>query len=370
HQRPRLLARHRPQGGQALAMTGEADRHHRARGHRGVQSRQLVHRAVEVGAVVPARAQHDLGVHRDAGLGEALHHGQELAAHPGLAEQGVAQVGIGGVHRDVQRREALRLDALELGLLQIGQGDVVAVQERETEVVVLDVEALAQSLRQLVDEAEDALVGAGRDLGRLRGLELEAERGAAPLEPRPVRPALPLHRELESLLAGVEVEVDDVAERSPVDGEDAVAGAQARPRGGGARRDRGHHHALRPRRFRGPSRHDQSGSPTEWCVSSSRRPIAMYCMPEVMVKPAVTQARSVVTNGGTSWKYTEAIAASTVTIWNTVDILPTQVGAGCTVPPATWITSTPMLSTTSRLTTTAVIQNGITLSQVRVTNPE
>jgi len=64
------------------------------------------------------------------------------------------------------------------------------------------------------------------------------------------------------------------------------------------------------------------------------------------------------------------MAASTVSIWNTVDVLPIQVGAGCTVPPATWMTSTPMLSTTSRLTTTAVIQNGITLSQVSVTKPE
>ena len=52
------------------------------------------------------------------------------------------------------------------------------------------------------------------------------------------------------------------------------------------------------------------------------------------------------------------MAASTVAIWNTVESLPSQDGAGCTVPPATWMTRTPTLSTRSRLTTTAAIQNG------------
>ena len=89
----------------------------------------------------------------------------------------------------------------------------------------------------------------------------------------------------------------------------------------------------------------------------------MYCSPEVIVKPAVTQASEL---GHERWDELEVgrqpWRRARVAIWNTVDILPSQVGAGCTVPPATWMTSTPMLSTRSRLTTTAVIQNGITLS--------
>ena len=57
----------------------------------------------------------------------------------------MAQLGVGGVHGDVERRQPLRLDARELGLVEIGQRDVVAVQERQPEVVVLDVEALAHA---------------------------------------------------------------------------------------------------------------------------------------------------------------------------------------------------------------------------------
>ena len=49
--------------------------------------------------------------------------------------------------------------------------------------------------------------------------------------------------------------------------------------------------------------HGQSRPPTEVVgASSCLSPITMYCSPEVTVKPAVTQARSLVTNGGTSWK--------------------------------------------------------------------
>ena len=184
----------RPEIGQPLAVAREADRHDRGRGHRGMQARQLVHGALEVRAVVPFRAQHDLGVHEIPALASRSITGSSSRRDPRLAEEGVAQIGIGGVHRDVERREALGLDSCQLRLVEIGQRDVVAVQERQPEVVVLHVEALAHALRELVDEAEDALVGAGGDLGRPRRRELEAERRVRasghphrPLSPAPGR---------------------------------------------------------------------------------------------------------------------------------------------------------------------------------------
>ena len=300
HEGARLLHRDRAQIGEPLAVAREPDRHHRGGRHRGMEPGQLVHGAVEVRAVVPARAQHDLRVHGDARLGEPLHHRQQLAAHPWPAEQGVAQLRVGGVHRDVERREALGLDARELRFLEIGEGDVVAVQEREPEVVVLDVQALAHALRELVDEAEDALVGAGRDLGRARGLELEPELRAAAAEPRGARPPVALDREAQVLLARVEVEVDHVAQGRAVDREDAVPGTQARPGRGRPRRHRGHHDALCG--LGRPAGHGQTRPLTEVGVSSCLSPRMMYCSPEVIVNAAVTQASSVVTNAGRSWK--------------------------------------------------------------------
>src|SRR5439155_23113897 len=107
-------------------------------------------------------------------------------------------------------------DARELGLLQIRERDVVAVQEREAEVVVLDIEALAHAARELMDEAEHALVGAGGDLRRARRLQLEAEpRSPAPQDGRPRAPVA-LEGQLEPLLARMEMEVDGVAKRRAV----------------------------------------------------------------------------------------------------------------------------------------------------------
>ena len=112
------------------------------------------------------------------GLREPLEARQDLRRAPRLAEQAMAQRGIGRVHGDVERRQPLLDDPLEVRVVEVGQRDVVAVQEREPVVVVLDVEALAHPPRQLVDEAEHALVGAGRDVAGPRRLELDAELAA------------------------------------------------------------------------------------------------------------------------------------------------------------------------------------------------
>ncbi len=147
----------------------------------------------------------------------------------------------------------------------------------------------------------------------LAQVAISAGRGASSCSPSPAaprakprgpRPALPLDREAQVLLARVEVEVDHVAQRGAVDGEDAVARAQAGPGRRRPRRHRGHHHALPltlTDRLRPPG-HGQTRPLTEVGVSSCLRLRMMYCSPEVIVNAAVTQARSVVTNAGRSWK--------------------------------------------------------------------
>src|SRR5262249_29257880 len=143
---------------------------------------------------------------------------------------------------NVERRQPLRLDPLELVLLEIGERDVVAMEEGEPEVVVLDVETPAHAARQLVDEAEHALVAARVDLPRPRRLELEAQVGPRPPEQRRALPSVALQGKPELLLARMEVEIDDVAESLAVDGHDAVTGAEGGASGGRALPHRGHHH--------------------------------------------------------------------------------------------------------------------------------
>ncbi len=225
-------------------MAREPDGHDGGRHHRGVERGQLPDGARQVRAVVPVGAQHDLGVHPDAGLGEPLHPRQDLRRAARLAEQPAAERRVRRVDGHVERRQALLDDARQVRLVEVGQRDVVAVEEREPEVVVLHVEASPHSLRQLVDEAEHALVGARRDLGGPGRHQLEAERGAAPPEGEGERAAVAQDLEGQALVARVELEVDRVAERVAVDREDAVAGDEPRRGGGRARADRGDDHAA------------------------------------------------------------------------------------------------------------------------------
>src|SRR5262245_54510263 len=123
---------------------------------------------------------------------------------------------------DIERRQTLLLDAKEFRLFEVGQRDVVAVQEGKPEVVVLDVQALAHAARQLMDEAEYALVGAGRDFRWPRRFELESHSRPAAQQHRVTRSSVPLHDQLEPLVARMEMEVDRVAKPGPVDTEDTV----------------------------------------------------------------------------------------------------------------------------------------------------
>ena len=95
--------------------------------------------------------------------------------------------------RYVQRSEALLDDPSQVELGEPGQRREVAVEERQPVVVVLQVQRLAHSRGQLIDEAELAVVVAGlhpvedrrvqpqteRSPGFLDDVETEVETGAA-----------------------------------------------------------------------------------------------------------------------------------------------------------------------------------------------
>ena len=54
-------------------MTGKTDRHYRQRLHLWVKSCQIADGLFETGAVVYSRAEHNLGMHADAGLSQIPH---------------------------------------------------------------------------------------------------------------------------------------------------------------------------------------------------------------------------------------------------------------------------------------------------------
>ena len=138
------------------------------------------HRVVEHGAVVDAGTHDDLTTHLDPVVEQRP---QPAQAHPAprVAQHAAADLGIGGVDAHVERRQPLGHDPLEVGLGEAGQRREVAVQEAQPVVVVLEVEAPAHPLRQLVDEAELAVVVARADPVEHRALHLDAERLAVAL---------------------------------------------------------------------------------------------------------------------------------------------------------------------------------------------
>ena len=203
-------------------VAADAERHDAERGELGVAVEHAGQGVLEDGTVVDAGAHHDLAVHLDAVVEQRAEPAQARGA-PAVPEHLGPHLGVGGVDRDVERAEPLGDHPLEVGLGEPGEGREVPVEEAQPVVVVLEVEALPQTRRQLVDEAELAVVVAGAHLVEQRRLHLHAE-GLA-------RPLVDLHGELEPPAevehrVGVvdeEPPLDDVAGHLTVDGVDLVA---------------------------------------------------------------------------------------------------------------------------------------------------
>ena len=131
-------------------------------------------REIELIAVVDARAHDHLTVHGDAMIEQHAQPPQRRCAAL-IAQHLRPQPRISGVDADVERRETFGDDALEVGFGESGQRREIAVQEREAVVVVLEIQALAHALGQLVDEAELAMVVTGLHDRTTRRVDLETQ---------------------------------------------------------------------------------------------------------------------------------------------------------------------------------------------------
>ncbi len=215
----------------------DAERHDPDRRQSGEAVEHAEQCVVERRAVVDARAHDHLAVHLDAGVEEELQPAQARCTPP-VAQELRAHVGIGGVDAHVQRTEPLRHHAFQIGFGETGERGEISVEKREPVVVVLQVQALAHALGQLVDETERAVVVAGADAVEHRARQLDPERRALGL--------VDLHDPLHTAPAQVELHVravdldlvrDDVAEYLAVDREHLVAHDDARLRGRRSGRD-------------------------------------------------------------------------------------------------------------------------------------
>ena len=190
----------------------------------GVQCLQLPHRLQQRLPVVQPGAADDLAVHDDAGLGKAAHD-LHTFSRSWVAQQLTAQLRVGGVDGDVDGADVQGDDALDLPPGEIGQGDVIAQQEAEPGVIILEVHGGAHALGQLVNEAEDAAVGAGP--GRVHQVAFKVQAQVAPLVLQqmdvillPIRAA---QQHIQFAVIGEELIVQHVQYSVVVDGQHRVS---------------------------------------------------------------------------------------------------------------------------------------------------
>ena len=120
-------------------------------------------------------------------------------------------------------------DAVDLVILHIGHGDVVAEQKAQPLVIILEIQALAHTGGQLVDEAEHAVVGAGMLLVAQIGGEIAAKGAALRALHVPLADAVRhLRFQVKALAVRVEIIVQRIVQLVLVHAQQLVAGLQTK----------------------------------------------------------------------------------------------------------------------------------------------
>ena len=217
---------------QPLPVFGEAYRHDGDAVDTGVHPGQVLHGALQSFPVVPAGAADDLAVHHDPRRGEAAHDLDALAGPP-VFQHPAAELRVRGVDGDVHRAHVQIDDPLDLPGGEIGQGDVVSQQKAEPGVVVFEIHRFPHALGQLVDEAEDAVVGAGAGIVHQVALKVQPQVAALPLVHGHVvlRPVGTAQQHVKPGVVGVELVVQHVQHPLAVDGDQIVAHPGMMPQG-------------------------------------------------------------------------------------------------------------------------------------------
>jgi hypothetical protein len=138
--------------------------------------------------------------------------------------------------RYVQRAEAQREYSFPVLFPEVGQRDVVAVEERSSEIIISDIQAPPTAVRHLIDKAEDALISALPDGERFKpnsqriiGVFFDANGAGGPV------PTEDLDR--QTFIGNEELIVDAIADHASVDRNEPVSRLQATPGSSAFRQD-------------------------------------------------------------------------------------------------------------------------------------
>ena len=143
----------------------DAKRHHGDGGQLGELVEHPEQGVVEHFSVVDPGTHHDLAVDLDVVIEQRPQPSQAVGPAP-IAKHARSHIGISRMNGNIEGRQSLGDHSLEVGLGEAGERREVAVQERKSVVVVLQVQASTQTFRKLVDETELAVV-----IARLNAIE-------------------------------------------------------------------------------------------------------------------------------------------------------------------------------------------------------
>ena len=221
-----------------LAEFGERNGHDGDRQDRLSQTVQIAEGAPQFNPIVYIGHEHNLRVELDPALPERAKLGDNFGG-VGIPQQPAAYGRVGGVHRDVQGRQPILDDALDVPRLQVREGGEIAVSERQTVVVVADVEGCPHLLGVPVHEAKVTMIGAAADA---RGFERNPHRhtlGALDVV-LDFLPSRRLHVQHEVVIGGEELPIQEVLERAAVDRKQLRSSGQPYCGAQGVRRHRLH----------------------------------------------------------------------------------------------------------------------------------
>ncbi len=76
---------------------------------------------------------------------------------------------------NINRRQMIPNDSRKIMLLHICQCNIISLKKRQSRIVILKIKRISHSRRHLIDEAENALVGAGTVIGHQAALEFDTK---------------------------------------------------------------------------------------------------------------------------------------------------------------------------------------------------
>jgi hypothetical protein len=128
----------------------------------GTQGGQILDGLLQGKTVIQAGTDHHLQVHLDVSRSQPPQLPEDIRGL-GIIQEKTPKAQVAGMNGDEEGAETLFRDPAPIPFREIGEGDIIAMEEGETIVLILMVEGAAQARGHLIHKTEKAPIVAGSD---------------------------------------------------------------------------------------------------------------------------------------------------------------------------------------------------------------